>query len=179
MRAKVFILTCLLFVCFYPTSNSGYRSDFISNSASGVPGSLCNTNEKVVFSCPLKRSTKIVSLCSSQLSKTGGYLQYRFGVPGKVELEFPAKRTESQRVFKYSHYFRALVDSTEISFSQNGYTYTVFDEYNGEEKPVISEQGLTVTADSTKRDVKYMCRVKAKADYSDLSEVFENSAPED
>jgi hypothetical protein len=113
------------------------------------------------------------------LSKTGGYLQYRFGVPGKVELEFPAKRTESQRVFKYSHYFRALVDSTEISFSQNGYTYTVFDEYNGEEKPVISEQGLTVTNDNTKREMKYMCRVKAKADYSELSDVFENSAPED
>jgi hypothetical protein len=142
------------------------------------PSSLCAKDEKIVFSCSLKRSMKVVSLCSSaKLTKDGGYLQYRFGAPGKIELEFPDNRADSQKVFKYSHYFRAKVDDTEISFSRNGYTYTVFDEYNGEEKPSVSEQGLTVTTDSSKKEVKYLCFKKPKADYGDLPDVFENSAP--
>jgi hypothetical protein len=69
------------------------------------------------------------------------------------------------------------VDSTEISFSRNGYTYSVFDDYNGEEKPTVSEKGLTVTAENSKKEVKYLCRMKPTADYGTLPEVFENSAP--
>src|SRR5262244_1212055 len=117
---------------------------------------------------------KIVSLCSSQtLSKGSGYLQYRFGIPGKIELEFPDNRADSLNAFKYSHYFRAKVDSTEISFSRSGYTYSVFDEYNGEEKPVISEQGLTVTIESSGKEVKFLCATKPTADYGQLPDVFE------
>src|SRR5262245_59396824 len=88
--------------------------------------SLCEETEKVVFSCQLKNPAKIVSLCSStKLTKTEGYLQYRFGVPGKIELEYPKQRSDAQKSFHYSHYFRAQVDETEISFSSDGYTYTV------------------------------------------------------
>jgi hypothetical protein len=142
--------------------------------------SLCDKGEKVVFSCAVKRTGKIVSLCSSpKLSKTEGYLQYRFGRPGKVELEFPKDRSTSQGAFKYSHYFRAQVDSTEISFTVDGYTYSVFDEFNGEEKPAVSEKGLTVTSDSTKKEVKHLCQGKPTADYGDLPETFENSSPQD
>jgi hypothetical protein len=142
--------------------------------------SLCQKGEKVVFSCAVRRAGKIVSLCSSsKLSKAEGYLQYRFGRPGQVELEFPKDRSTSREAFKYSHYFRAQVDSTEISFTVDGYTYSVFDEFNGEEKPAISEKGLTVTSDSTKREVKYLCQGKPTADYGDLPETFENSSAED
>ena len=163
------IIACL---CFQPARNTMLAARSLAAT------SLCTKDERVVFSCPLRRSTKVVSLCSSQkLTKDAGYLQYRFGVPGKVELEFPDVRDESRKAFKYSHYFRAKVDSTEVSFSRNGYTYAVFDEYNGEEKPVVSEQGLTVTADNSKKEVKYLCRIKPTADYGELPEVFENSAP--
>src|SRR6266480_5829555 len=61
----------------------------------GVPGqlqsnSLCTKDERVVFSCPVKRPAKIVSVCASKdLTSEHGYLQYRFGLPGKIELEFP------------------------------------------------------------------------------------------
>jgi hypothetical protein len=175
MKIKLTLCTCICLVvaclCFYPQRNAKLEARPLAST------SLCAKDEKVVFSCPLKRSTKIVSLCSSQkLNKDAGYLQYRFGVPGKIELEFPDNRADSLKAFKYSHYFRAKVDSTEISFSRGGYTYTVFDEYNGEEKPTVSDQGLTVT-DSSKKEVKYLCRFKPTADYGDLPEVFENSAP--
>jgi hypothetical protein len=177
MNIKVQLSTCafVILACF--CYSSPQRSAQLE-SRSLAATSLCTNEEKIVFSCALKRSMKIVSLCSSQkLNKDGGYLQYRFGAPDKIELEFPDNRADSLKVFKYSHYFRAMVDYTEISFSRNGYTYTVFDEYNGEEKPPVSEQGLTVTTDGSKREVKYLCFKKPKADYGDLPEVFENSAP--
>ena len=170
------LCVCLVFafLCYDPGGNASLEARSFAST------SLCAKDEKIVFSCSLKRSMKIVSLCSSQnLTKDGGYLQYRFGAPGKIELESPENRADSRKAFKYSHYFRALVDSTEISFSRNGYTYTVFDEYNGEEKPAVSEQGLTVTTENSKKEVKYLCRLKAKADYGDLPEVFENQAPEE
>src|ERR1044071_2779627 len=62
------------------------------------PNSLCARTEQIIFSCLTKRSgssspttpAKIVSLCASRdLDKERGYLQYRYGLPGKVELEFP------------------------------------------------------------------------------------------
>ncbi len=104
-------------------------------------GTLCEKDEKIVFSCPIRRPAKIVSLCSSkELTKERGYLQYRFGLPEKIELEFPKQREQTQTAFKYSHYFRAQVDQTEISFSQDSHQYAIFDDYNGEEKPARHEQ---------------------------------------
>src|SRR5436190_23805674 len=83
--------------------------------------SLCAKDERVIFSCPIKRPAKTVSVCASKdLTSDRGYIQYRFGLPAKVELEFPKERAGSQQKFQYSHYFRAKVDLTEISFTVNG-----------------------------------------------------------
>ena len=85
-------------------------------------GSLCESTEKIVFNCSIEKANKIVSLCSSkELTNDRGYLQYRFGLPGKIELEFPKQREQTQSAFKYSHYFRAQFDQTEISFTSNNY----------------------------------------------------------
>lgn len=135
-------------------------------------GTLCEKDEKIVFSCPVARTAKIVSLCSSQeLTKEKGYLQYRFGLPGKIELEFPKQREAAAKSFKYSHYFRAQVDLTEIKFSSDGYEYSVFDDYNGEEKTVHHVQGITITPNMGK-DITLKCRGRAKAAFGDLPGVF-------
>ena len=135
-------------------------------------GSLCEKDEKIVFSCPIRRPAKIVSLCSSKdLTKERGYLQYRFGLPGKIELEFPKQREQTQTAFKYSHYFRAQFDLTEISFSQDGHEYAIFDDYNGEQKPIRHEQGIKIAPPNGK-EVSLTCSGKAKAQYDDLAEVF-------
>ncbi len=137
------------------------------------PGSLCNTDEKIIFSCTIKENAKIVSLCSSrELTKDRGYIQYRFGRPEKIELEFPKSREKSQQAFKYSHYFRAQVDLTEISFTSDNYQYSIFDDYNGEERPARSAQGVKVTPPNNGREVTLSCRGRAMADYSNLGEVF-------
>jgi hypothetical protein len=140
--------------------------------------SLCAADETIIFNCATKPSGKIVSLCASKdLTKDKGYLQYRFGLPAKIELEFPEKREQTQQAFKYSHYFRAQFDQTEISFTSNGYTYSIFDDYNGEERPAQSAQGVRVTPPNNGKEVMLTCRNRAKADYSNLGDVLGTGEP--
>ena len=142
------------------------------NVAQLQTGSLCARDEKIVFSCTLGKPAKIVSLCSSkELTKDTGHMKYRFGVPGKIELEYPKDEKPAREAFKYTHYFRAQVDYTTISFTLDGHKYMVWDDYNGEEKPVVNTEGLTITLPSRK-DVTLKCRGRAKADYGDLSDAF-------
>ena len=144
---------------------------FVLLIPSAQPVSLCNADEKIIFNCTIKQNAKLVSLCSStNLSKDRGYIQYRFGRPGKIELEFPKSRDKSQQAFKYSHYFRAQFDTTEISFTSGNYEYSIFDDYNGEERPARSAQGVKITAPD--REWTLDCRTRAKADYSGLGDMF-------
>ena len=139
------------------------------------PNSLCAKDERVIFSCPVKRPAKIVSVCASKdLTSDRGYLQYRFGLPGKIELEYPKERTGTQEKFHYTHYFRAQFDLTEINFTIDDFEYQVFDDYNGEEKPVVSSQGVSVAALGKPKEVSFVCRAKPKADYTDLQAVLPN-----
>lgn len=134
---------------------------------------LCAKDERIIFSCPVKRPEKIVSICASKdLTNERGYLQYRFGLPGKIELEYPKDRTGTQQKFHYTHYFRAQVDLTEIGFTIDGYEYSVFNDYNGEEKPAISSHGVSVTAPGKPKEVSFVCGAKPKADYTDLQAVL-------
>jgi hypothetical protein len=113
-------------------------------------------------------------MCASKdLTNEKGYLQYRFGLPEKIELEFPKDREHTQQQFEYSHYFRARVDLTEINFTVDGVSYSVFDDYQGEEKPAVSEQGVAINWPGTnKKEVRYLCSSKPKADYADLQDVL-------
>jgi hypothetical protein len=137
------------------------------------PASLCERQEKVIFSCPVAgKAPKFVSLCASkELTRDRGYLQYRFGLPGKIELEYPEQREQTQRAFKYSHYFRAQFDTTAISFSRAGYEYTIYDDYNGEQKPARHDQGVRITAPN--KEWTLNCRGRAKVQFGDLSGVLE------
>jgi len=139
------------------------------------PGTLCDKGERIIFSCPIRKPARIVSLCAAKdLTNERGYIQYRFGLPGNVELEYPKERTGTQEKFRYTHYFRAQFDLTEISFTNDGYEYQITDDYNGEEKPAQSIQGVSVTAPGKPKEVSLSCRTKPKADYTDLQAVFGN-----
>lgn len=144
-----------------------------SAAAKPQPRTLCAKDERVIFSCAVKRPAKIVSVCASKdLTSDQGYLQYRFGLPGKIELEYPKDRNGSQEKFQYTHYFRAQFDLTAINFNIDGYEYSVFDDYNGEEKPVVSSEGVSVTAPGKPKQVSFVCRTKPIADYTDLQAVL-------
>ena len=171
------LLTTLTVSLFAANYVSLGNADSLSSSAQSPGGlqanSLCAKDERVIFSCPVKRPAKIVSVCASKdLTSERGYIQYRFGLPAKVELEFPKERAGSQQKFQYSHYFRARVDLTEISFTVNGYEYQVTDDYNAEEKPSQTIQCVMVTAPGKPKEVSFACRIKPKADYTDLQAVL-------
>lgn len=170
-------LTISLFAANDITLHNADSFSPLAQSPGGLqPNSLCAKDERTIFSCPIKRPAKIVSVCASKdLTSDRGYIQYRFGLPEKVELEFPKERGGSQQKFQYSHYFRAKVDLTEISFTLNGYEYQVTDDYNGEEKVAQTTQGVMVTAPGKPKEVSFVCRLKPKADYTDLQAVLPNS----
>jgi hypothetical protein len=191
MRALKVLLAIMTFTVCLVASHRGESPPNLASSASfqtksdqaahttRQPNSLCAKTEHIIFSCLVKRAgkgqglTKIASLCASaDLDKDHGYLQYRFGLPGKVELEFPDSRTGTQQKFQYTHYLRYQVDLTEINFAIDDYQYQIFDDYNGEEKPRIATQGVNVSAPGKTRDVSYVCRGKVTADYSKLDDVL-------
>jgi len=177
MRLPIFLLVLAAIVIGVAVSvnHSSSSASPAAPPQTGVqqPNSLCAKDERVIFSCPVKRAAKIVSVCASKdLTNDHGYLQYRFGLPGKIELEYPKDRQGTQSKFQYTHYFRAQFDMTSINFTIDGYEYSVFDDYNGEEKPKISTQGVSVTAPGKPKEVSFVCRLKPKADYNDLQAVL-------
>jgi len=175
MRILTLVLTVIAIVCCAAPFTSNRQFAALIEPAQVQTGTLCAKDERVIFSCPVRRPAKIVSLCASKdLTSDRGYLQYRFGVPEKIELEFPQSKTGTQPKFQYTHYFRAQVDLTEISFSSNGYEYQITDDYNGEEKPAQISQGVSVTAPGKPKDVSFVCRTKPKVDYTDLQAVLPN-----
>ncbi|HEX3635693.1 MAG TPA: hypothetical protein VHV99_09430 [Paraburkholderia sp.] len=121
--------------------------------------SLCSADETVFFSCAVKNGEKVVSLCGTKgLSRNQGYLQYRFGRSSHIELEYPKAREDTRRAFSYAHYFRALVDLSEISFTIDKYRYSIFDHADSESKPATREAGVRVTASNDDSTTTLVCR---------------------
>jgi hypothetical protein len=89
-----------------------------------------------------------------------GYVQYRFGRAGQVELEFPRERTGTQSAFKYSRYTRPLVTYLKLEFINGGVTYTISDDSNEEEKPAGRYAAITVRkAEDTAKETTLRCRM--------------------
>lgn len=127
-------------------------------TAAGKPeNTLCRPDEQVFFSCRLQQGKKIVSLCGSTgLKAQQGYLKYRFGVPGKLELEFPASSKDTQKRFRYVHYARYKVERTAVTFDNNGYRYTVFDSYEGDIQPESNQQGIEIERPGSKQQPRLL-----------------------
>ena len=151
---------------------AGFTLNF-SYADNPAQGTLCQQDETVLFTCRLKDGKKIVSLCgSTTLTAVDGYLQYRFGEAGKVELEFPRQRQETQKLFRYSHYFRYQVERTAVSFDNNGYRYTIFDNYEGDTQPKVQQQGVEVAPPGAEQQaVTLLCRGAAGGHLSSLSAI--------
>ena len=116
--------------------------------ANPASGSLCEADERVFFDCAVagKKGLKRLSLCGSHsLADKGGYLQYRFGRAGDVELEYPARRGDPGKAFRHSQYVRFQVSRTAVGFTREGATYWVFDDYEGDAQPATRKQGVQVS----------------------------------
>lgn len=62
---------------------------FLFSPAALASKSLCKSDEKIIFSCPVGHA-KTVSVCASQSLAKGGYIQYRFGRKNKIDLSIPS-----------------------------------------------------------------------------------------
>jgi hypothetical protein len=139
--------------------------------------SLCLTGEQTLFSCRIAKSSNQVALCAAaQLDETG-WLLYRFGVPGKIALEFPEKREGSLQRFGLKHYMRYQTDYTDIAFNIGKTQYSVYDYYQGEEKPAYA-RGVRVTSE-TGKETDLPCRGKVKSDLLKLEGLLPCTDPED
>lgn len=149
-----------------------------SRSAMSQPlkaATLCEPNEKVIFSCGMQKSAKILSVCSSkELDKQQGYVQYRFGQPGKIELEYPADRKSTQSAFSYTRYTRPLVTYLVLRFETNGYKYSVHQDDVGDMKPPSHSSYINLTPPG-KEAIELQCREPATGSLMTLEDVVPNN----
>lgn len=128
--------------------------------------SLCRKSEKTAFSCAIKDKPKTISVCFVKKKGSAGYVKYRFGAPGKIELEFPVDYPEADgNNFSIFHYEedmnRNFVQSLSFAVGDDpkkATTYAVFAGLRPIETPEPrSFAGVRVLEGSSTHDLT--CRV--------------------
>lgn len=115
------------------------RQVFVVLKPDPSPPSHCSKDERIILSCEIASNRKLLSLCgSSDLSAAKGYLQYRFGRPGEVELEFPAKPDGSRSRFAMSLESYSAGYDARLRFTRGATVYEVFDRSTRSD-PVTSD----------------------------------------
>ncbi len=122
---------------------------------------MCGTGDKIVFSCPLIKSTKTASMCATQ-SKAGAdpTFYYAFGHAGKPELRFPALGHTNNAAFRRTFLgFAGNTGGYAYSFVNAGYKYIVY-LISGER--AFREGGVIVQpSGSAKAETTLSCRSAA------------------
>jgi hypothetical protein len=115
-------------------------------SVTAGAASHCQGEEREVFSCAL-RNGKTVSICASPaLSADAGYLQYRYGRLGHVELEYPSSRTGSQARFDFESHRPYQGEYESLGFEKDGYRYSTY-------RVLTSEPGQKNRTASSRRPI--------------------------
>lgn len=102
-------------------------SFFTSSAIAGEEGeiTLCESQEDVYFSCPVTGG-KIVSVCAlKNHDPNSGYVQYRYGVPGKLELVYPKSKLPPAGRFYVVNASEGSANLNTIKFYSGRYTYFV------------------------------------------------------
>jgi hypothetical protein len=103
---------------------------FVMATCTYAQNNLCQKNEAVYFSCLAGK--KIMSLCGSkQISESEGYLIYRFGKDGHIELEYPNKILSPKGLFSIEYQLWAHDEKTSISFKNGTYYYSIYNQFIG------------------------------------------------
>jgi hypothetical protein len=128
---------------------------FVSTSAQAdhQKPTLCNSSEKIVFSCAV--SKKIVSLCATpDMTANTGRLTYRFGVFGSaMDLEFSNNKLGPAS--SYTVLFETWKNGTfgAISFERGEYSYTVYTRMAAQEEGDPRSNGAGVQVHHNKKQV--------------------------
>ena len=147
--------------------------------AAQAAATLCASDEQVLFSCPIVKSQKIVSVCGSmQLTATKGYVQYRFGRAGAVEMTFPQNKVNTQAQFGWNTNYHRDVTDNWLTFSHEKYSYGVFsiEDHDVSGDPEGNAKsghryGVTIDSPDERRGVSLDCAVPAIGRFETLSEI--------
>jgi hypothetical protein len=98
---------------------------FATYAGPAAGATLCNSDERIVFSC--SAGSRIASICaSSDLSKTQGSIQYRFGRPGRLELVYPEAATAPGEAFQAGMLMFSGGGGAWLRFRRGLVDYTIF-----------------------------------------------------
>jgi hypothetical protein len=98
----------------------------LPNPAQAAEVSHCKGSEAVVFNCRLGGG-KHVSVCASKpLTAAVGYLQYRFGPPGHVELRYPQELASTRKQFTFGTLAAPTAESEHLDFRRGDFRYSVY-----------------------------------------------------
>lgn len=106
-----------------------------SGVTAGARETHCAPAERVFFSCPIKGSSKVLSLCGGvDEMGTPLWLQYRFGMIGRTELVFPSDKAGSLQKFGGVRQTAKAIGLTimEVWFAVGAYTYLIEHVYGGD-----------------------------------------------
>lgn len=123
--------------------------------------SLCADSEKAVFAFET-RNKKQAAICEGD-SPTE-YLVYRFGTPGKIELEFPASKDSSFSKFEYRFYMRGggaeNLDMNYLGFEIGSVKYELFEEWGPDSSS--PEIGIEVRLKDSKKPKRILGVAKSR-----------------
>ncbi|WP_175003628.1 hypothetical protein [Burkholderia lata] len=86
---------------------------------------LCQPHEEIYISCPV--GGKLVSLCASgNISPNNGYVQYRYGLPERVELQFPKNPNPPGKEMTISDISAGNLNFIHIKFRTGVYDYVIY-----------------------------------------------------
>ena len=95
-------------------------------------GSHCQNGEETYFNCQIRNSVKVASVCGAGYDadkKQAGYLQYRFGRPGKLEFSYPPSTNVDDMLDKFNFTAVRTADGSQedsmLSFKSIDYFYSV------------------------------------------------------
>ncbi|MDO8990668.1 MAG: hypothetical protein Q7U91_13675 [Sideroxyarcus sp.] len=88
--------------------------------------SLCRFNERTYFSCSVKGG-KTVSVCGSRIiNESRGYLQYRFGKRGAIELALPETLEHPSKLFTQTNDKEMRIQSATLTIKKGLFAYTAY-----------------------------------------------------
>jgi hypothetical protein len=130
----------------------------------------CASTERIYFSCLIGRKT--VSLCGAdRITKTEGYLQYRFGRLGKeAELVYPLAQVHPRVGFRDYMDLGAQSRLYEISFEHGEFEYTLFDDYAAQ----VPTYGAGIFVGKTGGTLRMLgCTGKMRADITQIFRMYD------
>lgn len=110
---------------------------------------LCRYNERVIFSCRLKgKGGKTVSVCGSRIiTATRGYMQYRYGKPGAVEIILPEQRGIPAKSFTGALQTLAKSETAWLRVRNGKFGYVVYGFVGLDDLPTglaVQKDGKTI-----------------------------------